>query len=136
MEDKQYRYKLLALGNPDQYDKWFEGWSYCILSEGECEHCPVYLPAPAPPKDSRCGRLRVFGIAKTPFCGAFKTCEECGLGCGPGEDIAEVTQRQLNRCEEVGLFECPGADQCWKGDDCTTCNFLPCRGCKSNRASV
>jgi hypothetical protein len=132
MDGKQYRYKLLKTGNPDQYDKWFDAFGYCIHGKGECKYCPAYLSSPNTPlQDSRCGKGSMFE-GRNPFCTAFKTCEECGIQCENLPDFAWV-QTMLDKCEEAGLFECPGVDRCWKGADCGDCNYLPCRNCVGYR---
>jgi hypothetical protein len=120
MDAKEYRRKLLAVGNPDEYDKWFDAIVYCLYGKNGCDYCSAY--AENPPD---CYRENLFG-GKNPFCAAFKNCEECGIDC---RSSRVWLQDMLDRCEEVGLFECSGADYCWKGDDCYTCNFVPCREC-------
>ena len=125
MEDKEFLRKLRVAGTPDQFDKWFEAASYCYLGGGKCCDCPAHLPEERP-GGSRCGISRLF--PRNPFCTAFHTCTECGINCDGSE--FDWLQDMLDRCEAVGLFKCPGSDACWKGDDCYTCNFVPCRECR------
>jgi hypothetical protein len=129
MDKKEYLRKLRKVGTPDQFDKWFDSVCHCLLGKGGCEFCPSYLSSPRPYIKSRCGRQLDLFDGKNPFCNAFKTCDECGIGCGRMPEF-EWVQAMLDKCIEAGLFECPGADHCWKGDDCRTCTFVPCRECR------